>query len=98
MTEQNVPQQVLNRQTGITIGLAIAVVGAAVTAAWWFGKWTGADEAWKKDIAKRLIAIEQAIEGAGQNRWTSLDMVRWTQRLKESNPDLNVPEPYVDKQ
>lgn len=86
----------LNRQTGVTIGLAVVVLGAAVTAAWWFGQWAGQDRAWKTSTDKRLGSIERTLELGVSNRWTSGDMARWARRLGESNPELRVPEPYAD--
>lgn len=86
----------INKQTGVTIGLAFVILGTAVSAAWWFGKWTGEDRAWKLSTDKRLEQIEESITDGGASRWTSMDMLRWTGRLSEANPDLRVPKPYVD--
>ena len=90
-------ESVLSKTTGITIGLGIVVLGAAITAAWWFGNWTGADSAWKNMTASQLDLIEirlKSIEqGQIQDRWTGSDMERWADRLAEDNPDIDVPTP-----
>ena len=97
--ETTSPISILNRQTGITIGLGILVLGASVSAAWWFGQWTGADKSWKSSTDDRLESIEHAIEKVriegGANRWSSVDMIRWTGRLQKNNPELKVPEPLT---
>jgi len=89
----------IGKSTGMTIGLAIIVIGAAVSAAWWFGHWTGADSAWKEGTAAQLSGIEnrlQSIEqGALHDRWTATDMKRWAKRLREDNEDVDVPEPLT---
>ena len=89
----------LTRQTGVTIGLGVMILGAAVSAAWWFGKWTGADYAWKAEMDRRLSGIEESVRVVGEkgtsHRWTSIDMTRWAARLREQNTTLSVPEPYI---
>ena len=88
------PSTILNWQTGITIGLAVVVLGASVAAAWWFGQWVGEDFAWKRATDTRLMGIERAIETGTADRWSSVDMLRWAHRLQEQNQELKVPEPY----
>lgn len=87
----------LSKQTGVTIGLAVIVMGASVSAAWWFGNWTGSDSAWKAQTDLRLEAIEDALRAP---RWSVVDMTRWTSRLREANEagSLKVPEPYTEKE
>lgn len=84
----------ITKQTGVTVGLAVVVLGASVSAAWWFGQWTGQDRAWKDATDKRLQSIESELKKGINDRWTGTDMVRWARRLAEQNPDLKVPEPY----
>ena len=84
----------ISKQTGVTIGLGVIVLGAAVTSAWWFGQWTGQDRAWKVATDARLMAIEDAVQMGTRARWTSVDMSRWASRLREANPDMKIPEPY----
>jgi len=90
-------EAVLSKTTGITIGLGVVVLGAAITAAWWFGNWTGADSAWKAGANAQLSLIEVRLEsieqGQIEDRWTGSDMDRWSKRLAEDNPDLDVPKP-----
>lgn len=87
----------IGKSTGVTIGLAIIVIGAAVSAAWWFGHWTGADSAWKEGTGEQLEGIEKRLssieQGALHDRWTATDMGRWAKRLADDNTDLDVPEP-----
>lgn len=89
----------IGKSTGVTIGLAIIIIGAAVTAAWWFGNWTGNDRSWKEVTAKQLQLIEVRLksieEGAIRDRWTSSDMIRWTERLRDANGDITVPIPLT---
>lgn len=95
------PDRLLTRQTGVTIGLGVMILGAAVSAAWWFGRWTGADRAWKESMDRRLELIEHSLDEVALkgtvNRWTSVDMRRWAERLKEQNSasGLKVPVPFT---
>lgn len=88
----------LSKQTGVTIGLGMVVLTVAVSAAWWFGQWTGQDRAWKDGTDLRLKGIEatvqEAIREGTANRWSSIDMLRWAHRMQEANPDMKVPEPF----
>lgn len=51
------------------------------------------DEAYR-DFQRRVGELESKTEG----RWRDRDMVRFAARLRERNPTMDVPDPYVDEE
>ena len=72
----------------VTVGLAIVV---AVL----IGGYIIQDTKWKETVNNGLRDIERQLEVATTARYRRDHMVLWAERLRNSNPDINVP-PVAD--
>lgn len=44
------------------------------------------------EIERNLVKIETAVEASRRDQFTEIDMARWAARLKQLNPNIEVPE------
>lgn len=78
----------ITKQTGLSIGLVLAVLGSGL-----FG-WDRLDERLtgiETELREQRYLIRSIIERQG-DRWTASDMSIWVERLKSKNPTLDMPE------
>lgn len=78
---------------GAVLACALTVFGGGLSAhAYWTGKLEAISaeiSAMRLDLGRRLERIE---ERSG-DRWTLTDMTLWVERLRQRNPELQIPEP-----
>jgi hypothetical protein len=84
-------EKTLSRQSSITLGLMILVLGVALSATWWLAHL----DAWTERTDARLESIEAGVREGTTHRWRGASMVRWAERLQEKNPALDVPQPIL---
>jgi len=90
MTNESM-EKALSRNTSITLGLLILILGGVVAGTWWLAHL----DAWTKRTDDRLLAIEDAVRDGTSDRWHGSDMARWVELLQKNNPDIDVPTPAV---
>lgn len=90
MTAIELPQSqrpVIDKDTGIALGVVIAFVGALATLGMWMnGKFEGIESAVVK-IEHRL----ERLEDRQSDRWTATDMRIWETVLTRENPTIRPP-------
>ncbi len=86
----------ISRASGISIGLAIAALVVTASGAWAVSGFWATWGAWTTSTDARLLSIERKVDASGEDRWRGMDMVRWTERLREHNPGLEVPSPFTE--
>ncbi len=88
--------QTITRLSGISIGLATLVVVATASGAWAVADFWARWDSWTTSTDARLLSIERKVDASGEDRWRGMDMIRWTDRLREHNPGLEVPSPFTE--
>lgn len=101
----------INANTGVSIGIVTAVLGAL---AWIIGGQAGNAKAisdMKNELSMQAIQSNNSLTSkidkvetrltaleTLRNSWTHADMFRWAVHLQQSNPQIKVPEPEATGQ
>lgn len=75
--------------TGITLGLLVAMLGAGVTCAVLFVRWSNEDSAWKARVDMRLLGVESSVN-TGNLPSMANRITRIEERLAEIDERLDV--------
>lgn len=85
---------VITKNSPVSIGLAIVVIGGMFIFGASAFKWSQTDSAWKQADAVWKTNIEndvKALKKETEDPWTRKGMANWANQLKELNPELKVP-------
>lgn len=98
MSEERTPRPVIDSRTLVPVGAIIALSMLLLSAKTWLdGQFDAVGAKVSGDVTKlqaELVELRYEIrdlKASGADRWAASDQRLWIERLKASNPALNVP-------
>lgn len=98
MSEERTPRPVIDSRTLVPVGAIIALSVLLLSAKTWLeGQIDGVGSKVSADVTKlsaELVELRYEIrdlKASGADRWTASDQRLWVERLKATNPGMNVP-------